>query len=70
MGWFEWLSGSDRPEGARDASVAEKVEWSRYSAHHSPLKSDEVFQWEGSLFTGYHYRKVKGKATEYIKYHE
>lgn len=68
MGWFEWLSGSDQPEGARNASVAERVEINRYLSHHAPLKSDESLQWEGSLFTGYHLRKVNGgEITEYVK---
>jgi hypothetical protein len=70
MGWFEWLSGSNKPEGARHASVAEQIEKSRYLAHNPSLKSDEAFQWEGNLFTGYHYRKVKAKPTEYIKWSE
>jgi hypothetical protein len=70
MGWFERLSGSNKSEGARRASVAEQIERSRYLAHHPPLKSDESFQWEGNLFTGYHYRKVKAKPTEYIKWSE
>lgn len=68
MGWFEWLSGSDQMEGARNASVAEQVEIRRYRAHHPPLKSDESLAWEGNLFTGYHLHKVKkGTSTEYVK---
>ena len=68
MGWFEWLSGSDQPEGARNASMAEQVEINRYFAHNPPLKSGESLQWEGSLFTGYHLHKVKdATSTEYIK---
>jgi hypothetical protein len=68
MGWFEWLSGTDQPEGARNASLAERVEMDRYFSHNPPLKSDEAFQWEGSLFTGYHLKKVKKSgSTEYIK---
>lgn len=68
MGWFESLSGSNKPEGARNASVAEKIEKRRYLAHHPPLKSDEAFRWEGNLLTGYHFRKVKGKSGEYVNY--
>jgi hypothetical protein len=69
MGWYEWLSGSNTKDGARSASVAEQVERCRYLAHHPPLKPDEAFQWEGNLFTGYHYRKVKRNASiEYIKW--
>jgi hypothetical protein len=71
MGWFEWLSGSNAPEGARNPSVAEKIEYNRYVAHHSPPKADEALVWEGSLFTGYHYHKVKRgevTSTEYIKW--
>jgi hypothetical protein len=68
MGWFESLSGSKKPEGARKASWAEKMERSRYLAHNPPLKSDESFQWEGHLFTGYHLRKTKGKPDEYVNY--
>jgi hypothetical protein len=70
MGWFESLSGSNKPEGARKASLAEQIERNRYFAHHSPLKSGESLQWEGHLFTGYHYRKVEAKPTEYIKFSE
>ncbi|MGH3720337.1 MAG: hypothetical protein ACRDRI_16125 [Pseudonocardiaceae bacterium] len=67
MGWFERLSGSDKPEGARNASVAEEVEIKRYRAHHPPLKSDEALRWEGHLLTGYHLHKVrKGASTEYV----
>jgi hypothetical protein len=70
MGWFEWLSGSDTPQGARNPSLAEQIEYRRYVAHHPPPKSDEALVWEGSLFTGYHYRKVKRsevESGEYIK---
>jgi hypothetical protein len=68
MGWFERLSGSDQPEGARNASVAERIEISRYLAHHQPLRSDESFQWDGNLFTGYHLHRARsGASTEYIK---
>ena len=70
MGWYESLSGSNKKEGARNASVAEKIEYRRYVAHHPPPKSDEGLVWEGGLLTGYHYRKVKGKPNEYIKYSE
>lgn len=69
MGWYEWLSGSDTPEGARRPSVAEQIEYDRYVAHHPPPKAGEALVWEGSLFTGYHYRKVKlneGDPREYI----
>jgi hypothetical protein len=67
MGWYEWLSGSDEPEGARPASVAEHVEIGRWRAHHSPLRSDESLGWEGHLFTGYHLHEVKKDAsTEYV----
>ena len=70
MGWFEWLSGSDKQEGARHASVAEEIEIKRYRAHHPQLKSDESLGWEGHLFTGYHLHKVKKDAsTEYVKTH-
>jgi hypothetical protein len=68
MGWFECLSGSNKPEGARKASVAERIERCCYLAHHSPPKDGESFQWEGNLFAGYHFRKVKGKPDEYIEY--
>jgi hypothetical protein len=71
MGWFEWLSGSDTPEGARNPSVAEQIEYNRYVAHNKPPKSDEVLVWKGSLFTGYHYGKVKrseADSPEYIKF--
>jgi hypothetical protein len=44
------------------------MERSRYLAHNPPLKSDESFQWEGHLFTGYHLRKTKGKPDEYVNY--
>lgn len=68
MGWFERLSGSDQPEGARNPSAAERVEISRYLAHHPPLKPDESLRWDGNLLTGYHFRKVKsGTSTEYVK---
>jgi hypothetical protein len=68
MGWYEWLSGSDTMEGARNASVAEHVEIKRYRDHHPPLKSDESLGWEGHLLTGYHLHKVKKDAsTEYLK---
>jgi hypothetical protein len=68
MGWFERLSGSDQPEGARNASVAERVEIGRYLAHNPPLKPDESFRWDGNLFAGYHIHKAKnGASTEYIK---
>ncbi|MBV9141652.1 MAG: hypothetical protein JO115_12170 [Pseudonocardiales bacterium] len=71
MGWFEWLSGSDTPEGARNASLVERIERSRYLADHPPVKSDGSFEWEGCLLTGYHFRKVKDKKpTEYIKWPE
>jgi hypothetical protein len=70
MGWFEWLSGSDEMEGARNASVAEEIEIKRWRAHHPPLKSDEALEWEGHLFTGYHLHKVeKDDSTEYVKTH-
>lgn len=68
MGWFEWLSGSDKPESGRNPSVAEQFERDRYLAHNPPLKSGESFAWEGSLFTGYHLRKVKGSGGEYINW--
>jgi len=71
MGWFEWLSGTDTPEGARNPSVAEEIEYRRYVAHNKPPKSDEAFVWAGSLLTGYHLRKVKrgeGDSGEYIKW--
>lgn len=69
MGWYEWLSGSNTEEGARNASMAERIERDRYLAHHKPLKSDEAFRWEGNLFTGYHFRKVKSNSsTERIKF--
>lgn len=69
MGWYEWLSGSDTKEGARSASVAEQIERSHYLAHHPPPKPDEAFQWEGNLFTGYHFRTVKRNgSTEHIKW--
>jgi hypothetical protein len=68
MGWFERLSGSSKQEGARQASVAEEIEIKRYRADHPQLKSDESLGWEGSLFTGYHLRKVeKDASTEYLK---
>jgi hypothetical protein len=68
MGWYEWLSGSNTPKGARDPSVAEQIEYSRYLVHNPPPNSDEALAWEGSLFTGYHYRKVKrGDSAEYVK---
>jgi hypothetical protein len=67
MGWYECLSGSDTMEGARHASVAEKVEIKRYRAHHPPLRSDESLGWDGHLFTGYHLHKVeKDASTEYL----
>jgi len=70
MGWFERLSGSDKPEGARQASVAEEVEIKRYRANHPPLKSDESLGWEGCLLAGYHLHKVdKDASTEYLKTH-
>lgn len=70
MGWFESLSGSNKQESARHASVAEEVEIKRYRAHHPPLKSDESLGWEGHLFAGYHLHKVKKDAsTEYVKTH-
>jgi hypothetical protein len=70
MGWYEWLSGSNTPEGARNPSVAERIEYARYVAHNSPPKSDEGLVWEGGLFTGYHLRKVKHSESggEYIKW--
>lgn len=68
MGWFEWLSGSNKPKGARNASIAEQIERRRYLADNPPPKSGEVLVWKGSLFTGYHYRKAKGPPNEYIKY--
>jgi len=68
MGWFERLSGSDKPEGARPASVAEHGEIRRWRADHPPLKSDESLGWEGNLFTGYHLHKVeKDASTEYVR---
>jgi hypothetical protein len=68
MGWYERLSGSDQPEGARPASVAERGEIERWRAAHRPLKSDESLGWEGHLFTGYHLHKVKKDAsTEYVR---
>lgn len=67
MGWYEWLSGSNQPEGARPASVVEQGEISRWRADHSPLESDESLGWYGHLFTGYHLHKVKKDAsTEYV----
>jgi hypothetical protein len=67
MGWFERLSGSDKIEGARNASVAEQAEIGRYRAHHPPLRSDESLGWEGHLLTGYHLHRVsKGASTEYV----
>lgn len=71
MGWFEWLTDNDTPEGARNPSVAEQIEYDRYVAHNKPPKSDEVLVWKGGLFTGYHYSKVKrseAKSTERIKF--
>jgi hypothetical protein len=68
MGWFERLSGSDKMEGVRNASVAEQAEIRRYRAHHSPLKSDESLGREGNLFTGYHLHKVeKDTSVEYLR---
>jgi hypothetical protein len=69
MGWFEWLSDSNTEEGARNASIAERIERRRYLAHHPPLKPDEAFQWTGGLFKGYHFRKTKRTgSTEHIKF--
>ncbi len=70
MGWYEWFSGSDTPEGARNPSVAERIEYERYVAHNSPPKSDEALVWKGGLFTGYHFRKVERSKSggEYIKW--
>jgi hypothetical protein len=70
MGWFEWMSGSDTPEGARNPSVAERIEYNRYVAHNKKPKPDEVLVWKGSLLFGYHYGKVKRSDAdnpEYIK---
>lgn len=70
MGWFESLSGSNKQEGARNASVAETVEIKRYREHNPPLKSDESLGWDGHLVTGYHLHKVKkDESTEYVKTH-
>lgn len=67
MGWYERLTGSDKEEGARPASVAEHIEIKRWRAEHKPLKSDESLGWEGHLFTGYHLHKVdKNESTEYV----
>lgn len=63
MGWFERLSGSDQPERERKVSLSERIEISRYLAHHPPLKPDESFRWDGNLFTGYHLRAVKSGAS-------
>jgi hypothetical protein len=69
MGWFEWLSGSNTREGARNASVAERIERKRYLAHHPPLRSDQVLGWRGSLLTGYHFHAVRRTASaEYINW--
>jgi hypothetical protein len=71
VGWYEWLSGSGTKEGARNASVAERIERSHYLAHNPPLKSDEAFVREGNLFAGYHFRKVKRtESGEPIKWPE
>lgn len=68
MGWFERLSGSNKQEGARQASVVEEAEIKRYRANHPPLESDESLGWEGNLFTGYHLDKAaKDASTEYLK---
>lgn len=68
MGWFERLSGSNKQEGARQASVVEEIEIKRYRASHPPLKSDESLEWKGNLFTGYHLHKAeKDTSTEYLK---
>jgi hypothetical protein len=70
MGWYERLSGSNKLEGARKASVAEEIEIKRYRANHPRLKSDESLGWEGGLFTGYHLHKVeKDASVEYLKTH-
>lgn len=70
MGWFEWLSGGDKQEGARPASVVEEVEIKRYREHHPPLKSDESLGWDGHLLAGYHLHRVKKDAsTEYLMTH-
>jgi hypothetical protein len=67
MGWYESLSGSNKQESPRPASVAEKVEIKRYRAHNLPLKSDESIGWEGHLLTGCHLHKVaKDASTEYV----
>lgn len=68
MGWFEQLSGSNRLESPRNASVPEQIEVGRYRDHNPPLESDESLTWDGQLFTGYHLRKThKDASTEYIK---
>ncbi len=67
MGWFESLSGSNKQESPRHASVVEKVEIKHYRAHNPPLQSNESLGWEGCLLTGYHLHKVpKGESTEYV----
>jgi hypothetical protein len=67
IGWFERLSGSDKQEGARQASVVEEIEIRRWRAKNPPLKSDESLGWEGFLFTGYHLHAVrKDASTEYL----
>lgn len=68
MGWYEWLSGSDKPEGARPASAVEQCEIRHWRAVHTPLRSDESLGWDGHLFTGYHLHKTKkDTSTEYLK---
>jgi hypothetical protein len=63
MGWFERLSGSNKQEGARQASVVEEIEIKRYRVNHPRLKSDESLGWEGNLFTGYHLHKEEKDAS-------
>lgn len=68
MGWYESLSGSNKQESPRNASVAEKIEIKRWRAHNPPLKSDESIGWEGCLLIGCHLHKVpKDASTEYLK---
>lgn len=70
MGWYERLSGSDKPEGARLASVAERGAIRRWKDENKPLKSDESLEWRGRLLTGYHLHKTKkDESTEYVKPH-
>jgi hypothetical protein len=70
MEWHEWLSDSNEQEGARRASVVEEIEIKRYRANYPPLTSDESFEGEGNLFTGYHlHGEPKDASAEYFKTH-